>query len=252
MFVKKKKNWAAALLAICMLLMAVSQPVGAMVISRLEFNQNYTFDKGPYLYYLILKKSGTVKVYFNAQEEESPTWITVKDNKSKKLMKKIYKTVGTYEYEIPLRAGEYTMQFGYDGKEGINPPAKGVMIAYFISSKETYTEKQTATNDTKKTATSIKSVKKQEITGQFACQDKADYYKFTLKKKEKLKIRLNSTMRGLDLQLTKDKPKYSWKKEKIASGTHTYTRTLSAGTYYLKVSPGGKDLTGIYKLNFSY
>lgn len=214
---------------------------------ELMFNTVYQFEGGnDYEYSLTLPESGALNIKFIADGNDS-TRINMEDLYGNTITKSwpYDGYSGSYNTIYNLKAGSYKIRF--HGGAG-SPLASGSMQCAFISANETFAENLETTNDEASVASEISNPAAASIRGQFAINDATDCYTFTIRKAVNVSVSFKSGLQAVDLQLYNDAFDLEHRETSIAAGSHKYTYTLPAGTYYLVIKNANKDITGTYDL----
>lgn len=198
------------------------------------------------VYWFKYKAENTGKVTVNVTKRYG-SYITLANSKKKPLLEKewVSDSDGNYQTSFMVKKGT-TYYFGVTaiGDDSINT----------ISVKNTAVKEKSGS--TKKKAVSIKAKKK--IKGIIAVgEKKADWYKFSLKKKKAVTFTLNGDIKGsLKFTVYNKKGKkidsYTWsggqRKLKLTYST-TYGK-VKKGTYYVKISRADSKSSGSYTLKW--
>lgn len=241
-------------IAVCMLVIATPKKAYAALEEDLVFGKNYTFEKrGEYKYTVTLPESGKVAVKFIADDSSAFSRINIYEENGEAISLSVVGFQdfnGSYGKTLDLKAGKYTFWFhGATGNQ--NKLASGIMNMTFTSANETYAENAINTNDEMGVASEIVLDESATVNGQFAANDKVDYYTFNVPRKKKLSITFTSALSQVNLQLFNETLDYEYRENNMASGSHKYEVSIPAGTYYLAVTNANTSVTGNYTMTLS-
>ena len=215
-------------------------------------------------YKFTLKESGTVKIQFKGYMNTMES-ICAYDSKKDVIKKWDYlyqdSTIERIEKEctLYLRAGTYylgfennTTSYGRDGNYTFN--------INFTSAKESFPESVSKNNDT--FANASNAAVNKTYKGQIAYDEGADYCKFTIKNKTRIKIPLSGNVPELGVYIYNTNKKAVWSNGSVTYdiftqqlnttlGNSEYNKIeLPKGTYYLKIE-GRKNNPGNYSFKLS-
>lgn len=246
--VMKKFGIAICGMAATVMLLCNPHSVKAQDYGNLEFDKVYEFtDDDDYEYTITLPSSGALNFKFIA-DGSAETRINMEDEYGKSVTKayRWYDSYyGSYNTIYNLKAGVYKIRF--HGSVG-DPLATGRLQCAFKSANETYPEDLETTNDEASVASVIAKPQSANITGQFAINDSTDCYTFILNKTGNVSVGFKSGLKSVSLQLYNDAFDLEHRVDDMAAGTHKYTYTLPAGTYYLVLRNEDTSTTGTYAL----
>lgn len=253
---KSMKARAIALAMFCCMLVTVLpvQSVQAEVYnSTLQFGTGYQFtgEGGSQKFDISLARSGRVTFNFIAEDSGDGTSVKVYDETGNNLLSEV-RFSGSYKYDIDLKAGNYVVIM--DDKLNVtkrdNEPAKGQMVATFTDANETFAESTLITNDESGVASELGNIGNANIVGQFAINDKVDYYSFNVQKSQNITISYVAPMSSSSIHIYKDTLDLENWQNDLAAGSHKVTLTLPEGHYYIAIN-NNSNVTGVYNLSLA-